>query len=108
MMQVRYPCAVVSIVGRSLRNALPQIGHAMSVLRGTSVHMVSESSEDLNMSFVVDEGDTDRLVGDLHSVLLESDETGRDPQFGPIWTDMPCGKKPLPTAPVVEAAALKA
>ena len=29
---VRYPCAVVSIVGRSLRNALPTIGRAMRAL----------------------------------------------------------------------------
>ena len=41
---VRYPCAVVSIVGRSLRNALPQIGAAMRVLQGVSVHMVSDCS----------------------------------------------------------------
>ena len=37
---VRHPCAVVSIVGRSLRNALPELGRAMQALKGISVHMV--------------------------------------------------------------------
>jgi aspartokinase len=59
---VRYPCAVVSVVGRGLRHYLPQLGAAMSVLRGVPVHMVSEASEDLNLSFVVDEEHADRLV----------------------------------------------
>lgn len=93
---VRYPCAVVSVVGRSLRNALPQLGRAMAVLEGVPVHMVSEASEDLNMSFVVDEDHADTLVRELHAALLESNTVARDPQFGPVWTDMPCGKAPLP------------
>jgi diaminopimelate decarboxylase/aspartate kinase len=90
--EVRYPCAVVSVVGRSLRNALPALGRAMRALEGVPVHMVSEASEDLNMSFVVDEEHADDLVASLHAELLESDAIDTDPQFGPVWTAMPCGK----------------
>ena len=59
---VRHPCAVVSVVGRGLRHALPQLGAAMRCLAGVPVHMVSEASEDLNLSFVVDEEFADSLV----------------------------------------------
>ena len=94
--EVRYPCAVVSVVGRSLRNALPELGAAMKALKGVPVHMVSEASEDLNMSFVVDEEHADTLVAALHAELLETENISKDPQFGPVWTQMPCGKAPLP------------
>ena len=59
---VRYPCAVVSVVGRQLRNALAELGGAMRVLHGVPVHMISEAAEDLNFSFVVDEEHADSLV----------------------------------------------
>lgn len=59
---VRYPCAVVSVVGRQLRNALSELGRAMYVLEGVPVHMISEAAEDLNLSFVVDEEHADGLV----------------------------------------------
>ena len=94
---VRYPCAVVSIVGRQLRNALAELGGAMRVLNAVPVHMVSEAAEDLNFSFVVDEEHADDLVRDLHATLLESQAMSSDPQFGPKWADMPCGK-PSPSA----------
>lgn len=93
---VRYPCAVVSVVGRSLRNALPALGKAMAAFEGARCHMVSEASEDLNMSFVVDEDSSDDLVAALHKALLESDGVANDSQFGPVWTDMPCGKTAIP------------
>jgi aspartokinase len=89
---VRYPCAVVSIVGRSLRTALPRLGAAMKSLDGIPVHLMSEASEDLNLSFVVDEEHADSLVSKIHAELLESDGIAVDPQFGPAWTCLPCGK----------------
>jgi diaminopimelate decarboxylase/aspartate kinase len=70
-------------VGRSLRNALPQLGAAMRALRGVPVHMLSEATEDLNLSFVVDEEHADRLVAGLHAELLEGPASRDDAQFGP-------------------------
>ncbi len=89
---VRHPCAVVSVVGRALRNGLPQLGAAMAVLRGVPVHMVSEAAEDLNMSFVVDEEFADKLVADLHRALLEAPDMDSDAQFGPVWAEISRGK----------------
>jgi diaminopimelate decarboxylase/aspartate kinase len=93
---VRYPCAVVSVVGRSLRNALPELGSAMRALAGVPVHMVSEAAEDLSMSFVVDEEHADRLVSQFHAALLESSAVEADPQFGVPWTHMSASKVPMP------------
>ena len=89
---VRSPCAVVSVVGRALRNALPRLGAAMAALEGVPVYLVTEAAEDLNLSFVVDEEHADGLVARLHAGLLESDEVEGDAQFGPVWTDLPCGR----------------
>lgn len=93
---VRYPCAVVSVVGRSLRTALDKIGAAMSSLSGVCVYMVSEASEDLNMSYVVDEDVADKLVTAFHAALLENDDISKDTQFGPTWGELPCGATPTP------------
>ena len=81
--RVLHPCAVVSVVGRKIRTVLHQLGPAFGVFRERSVHMVSESSEDLNISFVVDEADADKLTVDLHSRLLP--KQGGNSIFGPSW-----------------------
>ena len=81
--RVLHPCAVVSVVGRKIRTVLHQLGPAFGVFRERSVHMVSESSEDLNISFVVDEEDADKLTVDLHSRLLP--KQGGNSIFGPSW-----------------------
>ena len=68
--RVVHPCAVVSIVGRRIRTVLHELGPAMCVFREHDVHLVSESSEDLNLSFVVDEQDAKPLVQSLHTRLF--------------------------------------
>ncbi len=77
------PCAVVSVVGRRIRTVLHELGPALSVFREHEVHLVSESSEDLNLSFVVDEGDAAKLVSSLHARLLP--RQGGGDRFGPTW-----------------------
>jgi len=76
-------CAVVSVVGRRIRTVLHQLGPAFSAFEEHEVHMVSESSEDLNLSFVVDEADSGRLVASLHSRLLP--RQGGNQLFGDSW-----------------------
>jgi len=76
-------CAVVSVVGRRIRTVLHQLGPAFSAFEEHEVHMVSESSEDLNLSFVVDEADSGKLVASLHSRLLP--RQGANRLFGASW-----------------------
>ncbi len=60
--EVLHPCAVVSIVGRRIRSVLGEVGPALSAFRELPVHLVSDSSEDLNLSFVVDEDDAHAIA----------------------------------------------
>jgi len=81
--EVVHPCAVVSVVGRRIRAVLHELGPAMDVFQERPVHLVSDSSEDLNLSFVVDEDHTTALVVRLHDRLFPA-EAG-DPRLGPTW-----------------------
>jgi diaminopimelate decarboxylase/aspartate kinase len=83
----------------------------MRALRGVPVHMLSEASEDLNLSFVVDEQHADALVADLHAELLESPAAGAagdSAQFGPTWAEMTAAAGARAAADVVAAAAARA
>lgn len=84
--EVVRPCAVVSIVGRHIRAVLHELGAALGVFRERVVHLVSESSEDLNLSFVVDEAEARPLVRELHAALFPPAEIGiRSERFGETW-----------------------
>jgi diaminopimelate decarboxylase/aspartate kinase len=89
-----HPCAVVSIVGRRIRAALGEIGSAMEVFQERPVHLISDSAEDLNLSFVVDEQDAAPMVAKLHARLFPSE--GGDPRLGPTWTVLGRGRPPAP------------
>ncbi len=67
---VVHPCAVVSIVGRRIRSVLHEIGPALAAFREWPVHLVSDSSEDVDLSFVLDEEDVAALLGRLHEDLF--------------------------------------
>jgi len=95
--RVVHPCAVISIVGRRIRTALHELGPAMAVFQERPVHLVSDSSEDLNLSFVVDEGDAHKLVTSLHGHLFGAQ--GGGPRFGPTW-EMMEGRRRAPATPV--------
>ncbi|OQR88327.1 aspartokinase [Achlya hypogyna] len=64
------PCATVSVVGRHLRTSLGELGPVFRLLEGTEVLLLSESAEDLNLSFVVSEADADGLVAKMHAALF--------------------------------------
>ena len=81
--EVVQPCGVVSVVGRRIRAALHELGPAMEVFAERPVRLVSDSSEDLNLSFVVDEGHTSALTIRLHERLFPAQ--GGGPRFGPTW-----------------------
>lgn len=80
---VSHPCAVVSIVGRKIRTVLHQVGHSLEVFKEHEILLITESSENLNLSFVVEQGMANNLVKALHSRLLPVE--GYDELFGPTW-----------------------
>lgn len=90
--RVAHPCSVISIVGRRIRTVLAEIGPALAVFGDRSVHLLTQSSEDLNLSFVVDEADAPALVEKLHATLFSAQ--GDDERFGPTWQLLE--QRPLP------------
>ena len=78
------PCAAVSLVGRRIRAILPRLGPALEVFAEQHVHLVTQAASDLNLSFVVDETNADRLAADLHALLIH----GGGDVFGLSWTEL--------------------
>ena len=66
------PCSALSLVGHHIRTVLPQISPAMEVFDGKQIHLMSLASNDLNLTFVVDESQADKLCQNLHNLLIEN------------------------------------
>lgn len=85
-------CSAISLVGRNVRGLLHRLGPALEIFEEHRIHMVSLASSDLNLTFVVDEEQADRVVERLHAILLmEAARTEADGTFGPPWTRIRSG-----------------
>jgi bifunctional diaminopimelate decarboxylase / aspartate kinase len=80
------PCASVSLVGRNIRGILHRLGPAFELFAEQKVYLVSQSANDLNFTFVVDESQSDRLVNQLHDLLIQA--APNDPVLGPTWEQL--------------------
>jgi bifunctional diaminopimelate decarboxylase / aspartate kinase len=80
------PCASVSLVGRNIRGILHQLGEAFELFAEQQVYLVSQAANDLNFTFVVDEGQGDRLVEQLHELLIPRSRADR--ALGPTWDQL--------------------
>ncbi len=77
-------CAAIGLVGRSIRATLHKLGPALAVFEEERIHLVSQAASDLNLTFVVDEDQADRLVQRLH-VLLFGEPDAEEGPVGPSW-----------------------
>lgn len=66
------PCSAVSLIGHHIRTVLPQLGSTLDVFDDQQVHLISLASNDLNLTFVVDESKADKLCQTLHTLLIEN------------------------------------
>lgn len=66
------PCSAVSLVGHHIRTVLPHLGPALEVFEAKQIYLMSLASNDLNLTFVVDESHADKLCQKLHHLLIES------------------------------------
>ncbi len=89
---------VVSLVGRKIRATLHEIGPALQVFEEYRIHLVSQAANDLNLSFVVEEGQAHRLVQALHATLVQPGP--EDPVFGPTWEELQTAAQPARPRPV--------
>jgi len=83
--------SAVSLLGRRIRTILHQLGTSFEVFEEHQVYLVSQAANDLNFTFVVETGQADRLVRQLHEqVILQS---GNQESFGPTWPELMEEKK---------------
>ena len=66
------PCSAVSLVGHHIRTVLPRLGSVLEVFEDKKIHLLSLASNDLNLTFVVDESHAEKLCQKLHHLLIES------------------------------------
>ncbi|MCH9755695.1 MAG: bifunctional aspartate kinase/diaminopimelate decarboxylase [Gammaproteobacteria bacterium] len=66
------PCSAVSLVGHHIRTVLPQLGPALEVFEAKQIYLMSLASNDLNLTFVVDESQANKLSQQLHTLLIEN------------------------------------
>ncbi len=97
--QVIGPCASVSLVGRNIRAILHQLGDAFEFFEEQKIYLVTQAANDLNFTFVVDENQGDRLVEQLHELLIRP--VPADRVLGPTWEQIfskpqPEGTRVLP------------
>lgn len=88
------PCAAITLVGRGMRSLLHKLSDVWATFGRERVHLISQSSNDLNLTFVIDEVDADGLLNELHGELIRG---GAMPVqdasvFGPSWTEIAHGK----------------
>lgn len=65
------PCSAVSLVGNNIRAVLPQLGAVFEHFENKQIHLLSLASNDLNLTFVVDESHAEKLSVALHQTLIE-------------------------------------
>lgn len=65
-------CSAVSLVGQRIRTVLPQLAPTFEVFDSQRVYLMSLASNDLNLTFVVDESQADKLSQKIHELLIEN------------------------------------
>lgn len=81
------PCAAITLVGRGMRSMLHTLSTVLAEFGQLRVHMISQSSNNLNLTFVVDEGVVDELLPHLHELLIAAGALRTDDSalFGSSW-----------------------
>ncbi len=84
------PCTAITLVGRGIRAMLHRMSAVLAEFGPLRVHLISQSSNNLNLTFVVDENVADGLVPRLHELLIKAEamrvEDGA--VFGARWRDL--------------------
>lgn len=92
------PCASITLVGRGMRSLLHRLSDVLAEFGRERVHLISQSSNDLNLTFVVDEAVAEDMLPRLHELLIHAQAMPVDEAsvFGPSWKEMQRGSSPRP------------
>lgn len=84
------PCAAITMVGRGMRSMLHTLSGVLAEFGQLRVHLISQSSNNLNLTFVVDESVVDELVPRLHEMLIAAGALRTDDSalFGQSWQSL--------------------
>ena len=84
------PCAAITLVGRGMRAMLHRLSAVLAEFGALDVHLISQSSNNLNLTFVVDEAVVDALIPRLHALLIRADvmRVADAAVFGPSWREL--------------------
>lgn len=97
--KVIVPCAAITLVGLGMRSLLHKLSDVWATFGRERVHMISQSSNDLNLTFVIDEADADGLLPILHAELIDSGAMPVEETevFGPRWREIAGSVRPRGT-----------
>ncbi len=66
------PATAITLVGRGMRSLLHKLSGIWATFGRERVHLISQSSNDLNLTFVIDAVDAQGLLPQLHAELVRS------------------------------------
>ena len=87
-------CSAVTLVGYRIRALADKIAPVLATFADQRIYITTQSSNDLNQTFVVDEDQADKLARALHEVLIIEDKELDD--FGLSWIELIQQKKAQP------------
>ena len=93
-LKVIAPCAAITLVGLGMRSLLHRLSGVWAAFGRQRVHLITQSSDDLNLTFVMDEADAEGMLAQLHAELIRNgampvEETA---VFGPTWREIVAGE----------------
>jgi len=93
------PCSAITLVGRGMRSLLHKLSEVWAMFGRERVHLISQSSNDLNLTFVVDEAEADGMLPLLHAALIDSEAmpVHEAEVFGPRWREIDGSLRPRGT-----------
>lgn len=65
------PCASISLVGNNIGATLHKLGDVFELFESQRIYLLSQSANDLNLTFVVDEDQALRIAKKLHNLLID-------------------------------------
>ncbi len=65
------PVASISIIGRNIHKVIPRLGVVIETFGENRIYLISLSSSDLNLTFVVDQKQSMKLMARMHELLID-------------------------------------
>lgn len=80
-------CVVISVVGRKVRKALARLAPALAAFEHEALFLMSHAASDVNLTFVVEEEQSQAILARFHELLFGEGEAEVQPVFGPSWEE---------------------